>query len=202
MLLDKKALDEQEYLMMFNRAVEYNDAMAWQILHEHFSGMMHYWLRQCLTHSAGCYLESEENCIALAFERFWYATSFKQHIHFETLAAALYYLRVSIRSVAIDIIRTHKRNEFLSIQQVDTAEMPAEEGREEAYELWQEIQKALPGEREQRIAYLLFNCNLKPRQVIQHCSQEFSDVQELYRVRKKVYDHFTRNADTLRWRLQ
>ena len=88
------------------------------------------------------------------------------------------------------------------MQQLDKAEMPAGESSEGAYELWKEIQKALPDEREQRIAYLLFTCNLKPRQVLQLCSQEFSDVQELYRVRKKVFDHFTRNADTLRWRLQ
>src|SRR6266700_2833485 len=37
---------EAEYLAMFNRAVEYNDSVAWQFLQDHFSGMMHYWLRQ------------------------------------------------------------------------------------------------------------------------------------------------------------
>src|SRR5947209_19376402 len=105
MSIDEKALDEQECLTMFNRAIEYNDRVAWQFLYDRLSGVMHSWLRQYVAQDSRYPLESEENCIDLAFERFWYAASYKRHIHFETLAAALGYLRASLGSVVIDIIR-------------------------------------------------------------------------------------------------
>lgn len=202
MSISEKTLDEQECLAIFNRAVEYNDTIAWQTLHERFSGMMRYWLRQSLAQDCWYGVESEENYIALAFERFWYAASHKKHIHFATLAAALDYLRASLRSVAIDIIRTQKRNAAFPIQHSDASEVLVEESYEEASELWEEIKKVLPDEREQRAANLLFNCNLKPRQIVQLRPQEFSDVQELYRVRRKVFERCIQNADSLRWRLQ
>lgn len=202
MSIDEKTLDEQECLTMFNRAIEYNDPMGWQFLHDRFRKVMRSWLGQYFAQDRRYLLESEENCIDLAFERFWYATSYKRHIHFETLAAALDYLRASLSSVVVDIIRAHKRNDLLSIQCSDKSKRLTAESDEEAYELWEEIKKVLPDEREQRAAALLFNCNLKPRQIVQLCSQEFSDVQELYRVRRKVFERFTNNADALRWRLQ
>jgi hypothetical protein len=203
LISEKPTVDqEQECLNMFNRAVEYNDCAAWQFLNEHFSGVMHYWLRKWFPHEDRYCLESDENCIDLAFERFWYAASYKQHIHFDTLVAALSYLQASLRSVAIDIIRTHKRNDILSIEHLRLSETFVKESDDEVLGLWEEIEKVLSNEREKRAAYLLFNCNLKPRQVVQLCPQEFDDVQELYQVRKKVFDRFVSNADTLRWRLQ
>src|SRR5579884_3614522 len=48
MSIDKLATDEQECLVMFNRAVEYNDSVAWQFLHQRFRGMMRHWLQQYL----------------------------------------------------------------------------------------------------------------------------------------------------------
>lgn len=202
MLIDEKVTDEQESLAMFNRAVEGNDSAAWQFLHERFSGMMRCWLRRYFSQEDIYCLESEENCIALALERFWYAASYKQHIHFNSLAAALNYLRASLKSVAVDIIRMNTRCEVLLIPSSDNIEATTGEDSDEASEIWEEIKRVLPDKREQRAAYLLFNCNLKPRQIVQLCPQEFGDVQELYRVRRKVFDRFTTNADTLRWRLQ
>lgn len=202
MSIDKLATDEQECLVMFNRAVEYNDSVAWQFLHQRFRGMMRHWLQQYLVNNGRYWIESYENCIDLAFERVWFAASYKQRIHFESLAAALQYLRVSLISVALDMIRGQKRKEVLSMQQLDLEETLAQESREEAVELWQEIKRVLPDEREQRAAYLLFCCNLKPRQIVQFYPDEFHEVQELYRISRKVFERFRNNAETLRWRLQ
>jgi hypothetical protein len=203
MAVDKRALDEeQDGLMLFNRAVEYNDPVAWQCLHERYSGIMCYWLGQWVSHNEKYCLESKENYIALAFERFWYAASYKRRVRFETLAGALDYLRASLRSVAIDVLRTRRREDVLSVQQDDWARVSVEEDEEETYELWEEITKILPDERELRIAHLIFRCNLKPRQIVQLFPREFDNVQELYRVRKKIFDRFVHNATLLRWRLQ
>jgi hypothetical protein len=49
--------------------------------------------------------------------------------------------------------------------------------------------------------YLLFHCGLKAREIVQHCSNAFSDVHEIYRLRRNLIDRLTRNADLLHWKL-
>ena len=56
--------------------------------------------------------------------------------------------------------------------------------------IWGSVQSALPDVREQRLAFLLFNCGLKPREIVSHCPQEFCDVQEVYRLRRTILEQF------------
>jgi hypothetical protein len=51
------------------------------------------------------------------------------------------------------------------------------------------------------VAYLVFQCNLKPREIIRRCPQEFSEVQEIYRLRRIIVERLLRNADYIRYRL-
>lgn len=68
-------------------------------------------------------------------------------------------------------------------------------------EVWEVLQTMLPTEPEQRLAYLLFYCGLKSREIVRFCPQEFSDVQEIYRLRRSIMERLLRNADQLPWRL-
>src|SRR2546429_416771 len=68
-------------------------------------------------------------------------------------------------------------------------------------EVWDMLQMILSDPREQRVAYLLFHCGLKPREIVRFCSQEWSDVQEIYRLRRNIMERLLRNADYLRWQL-
>ncbi len=69
-------------------------------------------------------------------------------------------------------------------------------------EVWEVLQTMLSNEREQRLAYLLFYCGLKSREIVRFCPQEFRDVQEIYRTRRSIMERLLRNADQLRWRLE
>jgi hypothetical protein len=62
--------------------------------------------------------------------------------------------------------------------------------RRQSADLWGTLQKALSDVREQRLAFLLFNCGLKPREIVSHCPQEFCDVQEVYRLRRNIMEQF------------
>jgi len=59
----------------------------------------------------------------------------------------------------------------------------------------------LSNTREQRLAYLLFHCGLKAREVVQYCDEEFSDVKEVYRLHRNIFEKLMRNRDQIRWRL-
>ena len=71
----------------------------------------------------------------------------------------------------------------------------------ESSEVWETLQTMLSDEREKRLAYLLFHCGLKPREIIRFCPQEWSNVHEIYRFRRNLMARLLYNADQLRWRL-
>ncbi len=52
--------------------------------------------------------------------------------------------------------------------------------------VWERLQKDLLNMHEQRLAFLLFHCGLKPREIILRCSQEFYDVCEINRLRLHI----------------
>src|SRR5690348_17921649 len=61
-------------------------------------------------------------------------------------------------------------------------------------ELWDILKEMLSNAREQRLAYLLFHCGLKPREIVQFCSLEWSSVQEIYVLRRTIMERVLRNA--------
>src|SRR5437763_723729 len=71
----------------------------------------------------------------------------------------------------------------------------------ESNEVWDNLKKVLPNRIEQRLAYLLFHCGLKPREIMHFCPQEFRDVHDIYRLRNNIMNRLHRNADHLHWRL-
>ncbi len=68
-------------------------------------------------------------------------------------------------------------------------------------EVWDILKTLLSKPREVRLAYLLFHCGLKPREIVHFCLQEFDDVREVYCLRHTIIERLLRNADLLRWRL-
>ena len=64
--------------------------------------------------------------------------------------------------------------------------------------IWQSIESLLCDEREKRLAYLLYYCGLKPRDIIVRCSQEFDDVKEIYRLNHNIIERLRRNRDRFR----
>jgi hypothetical protein len=80
-------------------------------------------------------------------------------------------------------------------------EEPAVEDADESNERWEAIKSCLTNEREQRLAYLLYYCNLKPRQIVLLCPDEFKDVYEIFRLTRNIVDRLKRNRDRLGWLL-
>ena len=139
-------------------------------------------------------LESEENYVAQAFERFWQATAFNKRVEFSTLAAALQYLRASLNGAIMDMLRAYIRPREVSLPSPGE---PLVEDRIDDSEFWESLHMLLSNPREQRVAYLLFYCGLGPREIVRFCPQEWSSVQEIYRLRCTIMERFLRNADQL-----
>jgi DNA-directed RNA polymerase specialized sigma24 family protein len=186
---------------LFRRATIQGDPEAWVWLHHCFGGLVRGWLRCHPNRAAACRLESEENYVALAFERFWQSTASNQRVAFSTLAAALQYLRASLHGTILDTLRAYGRPREVSLPEPGEPGEPQVEDSTEGSEVWDFLKTMLINPREQRIAYLLFHCGLKPREMMRFCPWEFSDVHEIYRLRRNLLERFLRNADSLRWQL-
>jgi hypothetical protein len=192
---------DENGLALLRRAIGQDDQEAWIWVYHCFSGLVRSWLRLHPQREVACRLESEENYVAQAFERFWQATTLSQRVEFNSLAAALQYLRTSLNGALLDTLRLYSRAEEVSFPEPGEAGEPYVEDVTESSEVWETLKTMLPDEREQRLAYLLFHCGLKPREIVRFCPQEFSDVQEIYRTRRNMMERLLRNVDQLRWRL-
>lgn len=78
---------------------------------------------------------------------------------------------------------------------------PEVEDKTDGSEVWETLKALFPNKHEQRVAYLLFHCGLKPREIVQFCSPEWSSVHEIYSLRCNIVERVLRHADLLRWRL-
>jgi hypothetical protein len=183
-------------LELIRRATVQGDPEAWALMQHCFSGLVFGWLRSHPNREAACRLENEENYVAQAFERFWQATTSSQKIEFRTLAVAFRYLRLSLNSVILDTLRMHARSKEESLPEPNKIEDDYK-----THGLWEFVNGLLPNERERRLAYLLYRCELKPREIVRFSSDEFSDINEIYRLRQSISERLLRNADQLRWRL-
>jgi hypothetical protein len=188
-------------LELLHRAIIQIDQEAWAWVQHCFGGMVRAWLRRHPQREVACRLECDENYVAQTFERFWQATTFNQQVEFSTLGAALQYLRASLNGVILDELRVYARPREVLLPEPGEPGEPLVEDDTENSEVWESLQLLLTNPREKRVAYLLFHCGLKPREIIRFCPQEWSDVQEIYRLRRNIMERILRNADCLRWRL-
>jgi hypothetical protein len=186
---------------LLRRATVRGDQEAWAWVQHCFSEMVRGWLRRHPSREAACRLESEENYVAQSFERFWQATTLTRRVEFSTLAAALQYLRASLNGAILDMLRAYARPREVSLPEPGKLGELQVEDHNDSSEVWEILQTMLANEREQRLAYLLYHCGLKPREIVRFCPQEWSDVQEVYRLRRNIMERILNKGDQLRWRL-
>ncbi len=181
-------------------AIVQEDQDAWAGIQQCLSEQVRGWLYGHPRREAALRWEGEASYVALAFERFWQATT-GQQMQFRTLAGALAYLRASLHGAIVDTLQTYSRPAEVSLPESGVAGEPHMEDQTNSSELWEILQTILPSAREQRLAYLFYHCGLKPREIVRLCPQEWSDVQEIYRLRRNMLERVLHHADQLRWRL-
>ena len=192
----------EEYGMeLFHRAIMHSDQEAWTWVQYCFEAIVLGWVRRHPQRAVACRLESEEHYVAQAFERFWQATACNQRLEFSRLSAALQYLRASLHGAIMDTLRTYQRLAVVSRPIPGADGEPSLEDVTCDSEFWEILKGLLSNPREQRLAYLLFYCGLKPREIMQFCSPEWSSVQEIYVLRRTIMERVLRHVDTLRWQL-
>ncbi len=96
--------NEAHGLELLHRAIVQGDQAAEAGVQQCLSEIVLGWLRGHPSREAAYRWQSEEDYVALAFERFWQAT-IQQQVIFRTLAGALVYLRASLHGAILDTLR-------------------------------------------------------------------------------------------------
>jgi hypothetical protein len=182
-------------LELLRRATVQRDQTALKGVQHCFSGMVHSWLRHHSLKKIACRLESEENYVVQTFERFWQTTTLIKRVEFHSLAAALQYLRVSLNGVILDALRTYPRPRELLLQEPGAGWEQHVDDNTDSYEVWETFQTRDSNEREQRLAYLLFHCGLRPNDIVHTFPEELHDVHEISLLRCTIIDRLLDQVD-------
>jgi DNA-directed RNA polymerase specialized sigma24 family protein len=193
----KEEYDDTYCLEIFRRALLLHDDAAWELLQSRFTPTVSSWVRRHPSREAAYRHNSEENYVALAFARFWVASVNNSRLEFNSLAAALRFLHACLNTAILDTLRTYSRPNIVPLPDPGFPEEPVSEDEDDGGELWDVIRDMLPNAREQRLAYLLYHCGLKPREILQRCPGEFSNVQEIYRLTRNIMERLMRNKERL-----
>src|SRR2546421_736732 len=193
------SVDDRYCVELFRRALVEQTDEVWSALQQCFNETVRSWLWSHPSHDVALLRDSEENYIAQTFSRFWYAVH-DQQLEFTTLLAALRYLHATLNGLLMDTLRSHLRGRAreVPLPEPGCSEEPATAGAIDGQSIWDDIQGLLPDERERRVAYLLYHCGLKPRDIIVRCPREFKDVQEIYHLNHNVVKRLQRNRHRLR----
>jgi hypothetical protein len=176
---------------LLRRAIVQGEQEARMWVQHCFMEVVLNWLHLHPKTFAACRIESEENYVAQAFERFWLATTSKQRMEFSTLASALQYLRASLLGAILDSLRVYSRPGEISMPEPGESGEPNREDESSSSEIWDILKRLLPNPREQRLAFLFFHCGLEPREIVHFCPQEFNDVREVYRLRCTITERLS-----------
>ena len=174
---------EDSPLELWRRAQTHGDPQAWAAFQRGLEETVLTWFHGHPGSQAACRLHSERHFVALAFERLRQALSQRQMIC-ETLSEVALYLRASLNGVILETLRTSKQTGGVPSLWLDG------EDACDSSQVWQKLHALLESEREQRLASLLYHCGLSPADIVCVCPHEWKDVQEVARLRRRIFLHF------------
>ena len=175
-----------DQLDMFRRALTQCDRYAQEYIQHHFSAVVLDWLRCHSSGALACRLNSEEHYVNQAFEYFWRISFQHQELEVRSVAYALLYLRASLNGAILDALRSSHRLQESLLPETASTGVSFVDSHSNGQEVWEIVEGKLSDVREQRLAYLLFHCGLKPGEIAHSYPQEFSDVREISLLRLKI----------------
>ena len=175
-------LSERYYRELLFRAILQGDHDAWNAVQHCLNEPMRGWMDCHPKREAACRLDNVENYITQAIARF-HKAAILQQVDYWRLPSALEYLRVSLNSVLLDAFRDATRPfATLSEKRETCNSVMSTPGSE----FWEMLEKMSLDTHKQRMASLLFNCGLRPHDIVQMFPEEFCDEQEISQLRCSI----------------
>ena len=190
----ERDVNEAYSLELLGRTIAEGDQEARAELQQRWNEILLGWLHCHPSRKVACRWESEEYYVTMAFERFWQA-AIEGHVACQALAEVLTYLRACLHGVVLETLRANSRPGESSRPTPGEPGKPHVDDHPDASEIWARLQAMLDDQREQRLAYLLFHCGLKPKEIVRFYPQEWSDVREIHCLRRSILERVLCHAN-------
>lgn len=175
-------LSERYYGELLFRAIVQGDHDAWNAVQQCLNEPMRGWMDCHPKREAACRLDNVENYITQAIARF-HKAAILQQVDYWRLPSALEYLRVSLNSVLLDAMRDATRPLTTLLAKRETCDSVMSTP---VSDFWEMLEKMSLDTHKQRMAFLLFNCGLRPHDIVQMFPEEFCDEQEISQFRCSI----------------
>ncbi len=179
--------DEQFWLKKFRYALREGDQGTQRKLQQQFGPIVIQLIENHPQAKAACGLHDKEYYITETFRRFW-SSSFKhQKFGMKSLLDIFSYLHNCLNGIILETLRQSSCPQNVSYANVAVVIGPEQNDIDR---MRKGIESKLSNERERRVAFLLFQCALKPREIIDNYPDEFSDAREISHIRRNIMGQF------------
>jgi hypothetical protein len=182
----------QYWLEMFRSALKENDQRSQRWLQQKFSVTILNWVHHHPKSGIACQLHSEEYYINETFRGFWQTLLKQQKFDLSCMADVLSYLHVFMNGVILDTLRYNSSPQIEPIANTGMAEEVSSYENDSTHDIWELIERRFSNAHERRMVYLLFQCDLKPGEIVDRFPNEFSDVNEISHIRRNIMEILTR----------
>jgi hypothetical protein len=185
---------------LFRRAACEHDQSAWELIYDQYRSLVTGWVKQ----HQGFELSGEEEqfFVTGAFAKISNILTAEKFEKFSDLQSLLYYLKMCVHSVitdhnrVVDRVDLHISFEELQIN-VQAIGPPTEEDvvdRIDQRIFWEWINEKLNDRKERLVIQGVFVLALKPRELCDHYRNEFTGVEEVYRIKQNVLARLRRDS--------
>lgn len=189
---DADVYHNQKYLEMFRRALGERNRDAQRWLEHHFRAKLIDWIHAHAKRDQACQLHPEEYFVVQAFERCWETSIQHRRFEFKSVAEILQYLQVCLNAAILDALRSHSRSSIAQLEKSIGVSTSFSNDKEGNREVWRSIEEKLADARKSRLAFLLYHCAFRPVEIVRSYPQDFSDVQEVSRMRRDIMELLAR----------
>ncbi len=176
---DSSETGESSLSELWRRASRQSDLEAWAAFQQGLEGMLLTWFHTHPGSEEASHVQSDRQIATRAFEQVWHLV-IQGQVVCETLSEVVVYLHASLCGAILETLRVSGCPGAASSSWADREECP------ETGVVWDRIQEELTIPREQRLAYLLYQCGMEPAEVVRTCPQEWSDIHEMARLRHSI----------------
>jgi len=206
--------DDQYGFELFRRAIARRDDAAWASIVAQYSPLVLTWIMQ---HQEAISIVAREGSsdplLNAVFAKFALALTPAKMDHFGALAPLLQYLKLCVRSVVADELRTYRcgqAHESENLEELEEIEVdarlvnprdPIEEmlSRLEGQEIWLAVLGSLHDGTERELLYLTYVDGLKPAEITNMYRHLFPTVDGVYRLKRNMIARLRRNRELMRW---
>lgn len=197
----KRQIHDTQYCFeLFRRAIQEKSDDAWNFICTQYDALVTRWVTQHYGFAASG--EEAQDFVSKAFSKISTTITAEKFGKFSDLGSLLRYLKLCVHSVIVDFTRKVDYANLSAWEETSEEEKsgeptPEEQAadRSERQTLWDLLVARLHDRKEHLVMHGSFILDLKPHELIHHFPGDFSDIDEIYRIKQNVITRLRRDSE-------